>query len=197
MSTPPPGSEPGNPPPDPPPAGSSPVPAQPLPPPGTGYPPPPPPSTGYPPAPPPGGAYPPPPGQWPGYGPGGFPPAPPGYAPNKTNGLAVAALVLGILGFLTCWFILGGLPAIVGLILGIIAITRVGKTHEPGKGMAIAGTILSGIALVIATIVFAYVVHRVGPSISELTRCLNAATSPADRQACRDRFSQNFLSPTP
>ena len=169
-----------------------------MPPPGTGYPPPPPPGTGYPPGPPPGAAYPPPPpGQWPGYGPGGFPPPPPGYGPSRTNGLAVAALVLGILGFLSSWFILGALPAIVGLILGIIAISRSAKTHQSGKGMAIAGTILSGIALVIATIVFAYVVHRVGPSISELTRCLNAATTSAERQDCRDRFSQHFLSPTP
>ncbi|MCQ9182909.1 DUF4190 domain-containing protein [Streptomyces sp. IBSBF 2953] len=57
--------------------------------------------------------------------------------PAAINGLAVAALVLGILCFL---------PA-VGLVLGIIALTQIRKRGERGKGMAVAGAILSSVGL--------------------------------------------------
>ncbi|MFJ8945543.1 DUF4190 domain-containing protein [Streptomyces sp. NPDC102395] len=64
-----------------------------------------------------------------------------GYAPlNRpapVNGVAIAALVLGVLCFL---------PA-VGLILGIIALVQIKKRGERGKGMAIGGAVLSGLGL--------------------------------------------------
>jgi prepilin-type processing-associated H-X9-DG protein len=71
------------------------------------------------------------------------------YAPNqnqlKTSGLAIAALVLGILGFFT--FALTALP---GLILGIIAYVQIENRKDSltGKGMAIGGVVTSAIALV-------------------------------------------------
>lgn len=49
----------------------------------------------------------------------------------KTNGLAIAALILAFL-----------FP-IVGLILGIVALTQIKKTNEGGKGLAIASIIIS------------------------------------------------------
>src|SRR5437867_6430884 len=47
--------------------------------------------------------------------------APPTAA--KTSGLAVSSLVLGILGVLSC-----GLTALVGLILGIVALARINRS---------------------------------------------------------------------
>jgi len=65
----------------------------------------------------------------------------PEESPKK--GLAIAALILGILSFLT--FSLVGLGAITGIILAAIAMGRVKR--EPwrygGRGMAIAGLVLS------------------------------------------------------
>ncbi|MFI5818183.1 DUF4190 domain-containing protein [Streptomyces rishiriensis] len=64
-----------------------------------------------------------------------------GYSPYgrraAINGLAVAALVLGILCFL---------PA-VGLVLGLVALAQIRKRGERGKGMAVAGAILSSAGL--------------------------------------------------
>jgi hypothetical protein len=62
--------------------------------------------------------------------------------PPKTCGLAVWSLVLGILGLL-CGF----LAAIPGLILGIIALNRIGKSNGQlgGYGLALAGTIMSAV----------------------------------------------------
>ncbi|MEU1517314.1 DUF4190 domain-containing protein [Streptomyces sp. NPDC005811] len=57
--------------------------------------------------------------------------------PAPVNGVAIAALVLGLLCFL---------PA-VGLILGIIALVQIRKRGERGKGMAIAGAVLSSLGL--------------------------------------------------
>ncbi|MEU9285279.1 DUF4190 domain-containing protein [Streptomyces sp. NPDC048275] len=68
-----------------------------------------------------------------------------GYSPYNrpapVNGLAITALVLGILCFL---------PA-VGLVLGIIALAQIKKRGERGKGMAVGGIVMSslGVALVV------------------------------------------------
>lgn len=72
----------------------------------------------------------------------------------KTSGLAIAALVLGILGFCTA-----GLTGLIGLILGIIALVQIGdKRHQlQGSGLAIAGITVSAVALptmILAAIVF-------------------------------------------
>jgi serine/threonine protein kinase len=94
----------------------------------TAYTPPPGPSGGgY--TPPPGSAYSPPPGL--GYGP------PPGYPPPRnqgTNGFAIAALIFGIIG-----------GALLGFIFGFIALSQTKRTGQNGRGMAIAGIVLSAV----------------------------------------------------
>ncbi|MDH4240422.1 MAG: DUF4190 domain-containing protein [Phycisphaerae bacterium] len=64
----------------------------------------------------------------------------------KTSGMAIASLVLGICGILTC-----GLSAIIGLILGIVGLCAINKRAEQlkGKGLAIAGIVTSAIAIVL------------------------------------------------
>jgi|SRR5580692_561716 hypothetical protein len=62
-----------------------------------------------------------------------------------SNGMAVAALILGIIALVTFWIpILGWISPIVGLILGLVAMQR-----PYGRGMAIAGIACSAVALVI------------------------------------------------
>jgi len=75
----------------------------------------------------------------------------PGNDQQKSNGsygMAVASLVLGIFGVLfgccSMWFI--NIPAaIAALVLGIMSI----RQKKAGKGMAVAGIVLSSIALLI------------------------------------------------
>jgi hypothetical protein len=73
------------------------------------------------------------------------------YAPpsTRTNGQAIASLVLGILGFLT-------ISAIVGIILGIVALVRIRRVPQKGKGLAIAGIVLSVLWLAGVTSIVAY-----------------------------------------
>ena len=82
---------------------------------------------------------------------GSLPPAPPGNVPGlagpqKTSGLAIASLVLGILGIVTC---IGGIVlSPIGLILGIVANSSINKDSGlGGKGLAIAGIVVSGLYL--------------------------------------------------
>lgn len=61
------------------------------------------------------------------------------------TGLAVASLVLGIIGLVCCCCGLGYIAAPIALILGIISLVK----GFGGKGMAIAGVILSAITAIV------------------------------------------------
>ncbi len=125
-----------------------------YPPPPGGYPPPQQPPSGSPPPPP--GAYPPPQQSPYGYPPpgGGLPPG----AVQESNGLAVAALVTGILGLLGNCFCFGGLLSPVAIVVGWIGKNRADRSdgRVGGRGMAVAGIVLGivGTVLLIAWIVF-------------------------------------------
>ncbi|WP_405103155.1 DUF4190 domain-containing protein [Micromonospora sp. NBC_01412] len=82
-----------------------------------------------------------------GYAPAGYPQAGyPGYGypqPPRTNGMAIAALVLALVGFASC------ITAPVGAIMGHVAQKQIRQTGEGGEGMAkaaiIIGWILTGL----------------------------------------------------
>ncbi len=72
------------------------------------------------------------------------PSAPMGYygppAPRSSNGMAIASLVLGIAGLLTC-----GLSGLVGLVLGYVGRRQIREGNGTGDGMALAGIVLGWI----------------------------------------------------
>lgn len=80
----------------------------------------------------------------------------PGPAPQG-NGIAVAGMVLGLVGILLCWAnFLGMIPSVLGIIFGAIGWSKANKVGR-GKGMAIAGVVCGVLGLVLA-IVFIMVV---------------------------------------
>jgi hypothetical protein len=95
------------------------------------------------------GGYPPPPGYGYGYPPYGFPGQP---QQGDTNGMAIAAMVCGICGFLCL------VPGLVGIILGIISLPQVKSRQQSGKGMAVTGIVTGGlwIALFILLLVLGH-----------------------------------------
>ena len=78
---------------------------------------------------------------------------------KKTAGLAVASLVLGIIGFLLSITIIGaliGLPlGLIALILGIIALVNISKNKETlgGAGLAITGIVMSAVSFLMIPII--------------------------------------------
>ena len=75
-----------------------------------------------------------------------YPPPPPSYGSPK-KGMAITSLVLGIIGVPTVGCL--GVGAIAGIILGILALMKANRSPAEygGKGMAIAGIVLSGLAI--------------------------------------------------
>jgi len=78
---------------------------------------------------------------------------PTGPALPSVQGMAVASMVLGIIGIvlILCWYI-SVVCAVIGLPLGLVALSRIRKgAADPGpKGMAIAGIACSSVALTLS-----------------------------------------------
>jgi hypothetical protein len=100
------------------------------------------------------------PGGYPAYG---YPPVP--VAP-PTNGLAVASMVVSIVGAvgLTCYG-LGGYLGIVGAILGHVSRRQIRERGGSGDGMALAGIITgwiaAGLAVIATVIIIIFIVSMV------------------------------------
>lgn len=76
--------------------------------------------------------------------------------PPQGNGLAVAGMVLGILGLALCWIpFLGWACALVGVILGALGMSKANKVGGKGKGMAIAGLVCGILGLLAGILIFA------------------------------------------
>jgi hypothetical protein len=104
-------------------------------------------------------------------------PPPPVYAPVPTpvqqpgNGLATASLVLGIIsvaGLVTVLASACVIPlAIIGLVLGFVALKRPG-----GRGKATAGIVMNGLVSLLSLLIFVYV------GVSLLVTIFSLAASP-------------------
>jgi hypothetical protein len=120
------------------------------------------------------------------------PPAPPPYgapaygapgygAPPRTNGFAVAALVLGIL-----WIYWIG--SLLALIFGIVSLGQIRKSEgrQTGRGMAIAGIVLGAIGTVTLVITLIVIVTA-GPQIAHVIN-----NSIASEQAAESRLRNGY-----
>lgn len=120
-----------------------------------------------------------PPHQQPPYGaqPGGYP-GHPGYAggygappAELPKGLAIAALVFGILALVLFWTVFGGIIlGIVAIVLGIIGMRKASKGTGGGRGMAVTGLVLGILSLIggiITAIIVGVLANKVGQTIQE------------------------------
>jgi len=99
-------------------------------------------------------------------------PSPPRGTASKTSGLAVASLVLGIFGL--CSF---GLTALMGLILGIVAMVRIHRSNGAlkGSGVALAGTVVSAVFVLILPVFAGLLLPALAKAKNKATsiRCMN------------------------
>lgn len=98
-------------------------------------------------------------GQHPAWGqPQGYPQQGGYEQPRMSNGLGIAALVLGLLSIPGAFF--GGIPGILlgllAIVLGIVALRRVKARRADNKGMAITGLVTGIIGLLIGLAVLAF-----------------------------------------
>lgn len=137
------------------------------------------------------------------YTPPGQPPygPPPGVAPyyggpqqpgpRKGSGLAIAAFVLAVIAVLLCWVPIvnnvAAILAVVGLALGIPALVSARRGKRSGSGLAVAGVVLSVLALVgvFATQAFYSSV------IEDVTDDLNSSAAPSAEDVVAAEESAN------
>jgi prepilin signal peptidase PulO-like enzyme (type II secretory pathway) len=106
--------------------------------------------------------------------------------------MGTAALVLGILGLLSFWTLIGGIVlGLLGLIFGVIGRKRAARGEASNGGMALAGAITGGIALALSVVIIAiagvfFLHHKT--DIQKLRDCLSNAPTSSDRQQCQDDF---------
>lgn len=91
-----------------------------------------------------------------GYGqPAGYPYAAP--IVKKAPGLALAAMILGIVGVVTGFFVFGALLGIAAIILGALSLKKV-KEAGAGKGFAITGIVTGAVAILFSLcMLFVYI----------------------------------------
>ena len=105
----------------------------------------------------------------------------PGYGypqpQRRSSGLAIAALVCGVLALLSSWTVIGGiLLGAVAVILGFVALARVKRGLAAGRGLAIAGIITGILGTVLAIALIAVGVSLLNSDAGQrLQDCLSDA----------------------
>lgn len=108
---------------------------------------------------------------------------PVGMPPQKTNGLAIAALVLSLL-----W--LGGLGSILAVILAIVSLSKISKAKGAlgGKGLSIAALIIGAIGTLLTVLFYSLVVF----AVSVVSHLAQTATVPVGTTINVNNNSVNY-----
>jgi hypothetical protein len=91
-----------------------------------------------------------------------------GYQPSQPqpNGLAIAALICGIIALLLSWIpVINFLAIILGIaavVTGIMGLRRAGDPGYGQRGLAVGGLVTGGLALVVAVAMLAFFVSIFG-----------------------------------
>ncbi|MGR8009951.1 DUF4190 domain-containing protein [Streptomyces hypolithicus] len=112
---------------------------------------------------------------------------------RRSNGLAIAALVLGIAALLLFWTVLGGIVlGLIAVILGIIGARRARGGRAPHGKMSIIGAVLGALGLIASVVIIA-----IGASIlnsdefKSFDDCVKQADTQSERDQCAEDFNQD------
>ncbi len=117
---------------------------------------------------------------------------------GASNGLATAALVIGIIALALSWIpLVGFFGFILGLVavgIGIGAFVR-SRVRQLGRGTAIAGTLLGGFAVVVSLAVWAATLTAVDAGVKQFDADMQKIqadyqTEAAQREACMDEVQR-------
>lgn len=132
--------------------------------------------------------------------PGGYPPPPP-YSSvpppvpvTERGGMAVAALILGLLAVFTSpTVVLGVLFGVIAMILGFVAVGRANRGAAGRKGMALAGAVLGILGIVLAALMAVFFVWLwQSADLSEYIDCVDKASNRAAEQVCSDQLDDRL-----
>lgn len=122
----------------------------------------------------------------------GYPPQ--GYGQPQQQGgkgLAIGALVTGVLALLLCWTVVGGvLLGLVAIVLGLVGASKAKKGTASGRGLAITGVVLGALGLVIGVALFALgAAFLNSDEAQQFQDCLSdAGSDPQAVEQCNRQF---------
>ncbi|MGW7056012.1 DUF4190 domain-containing protein [Streptomyces sp. NPDC054887] len=112
---------------------------------------------------------------------------------KRGNGLAVAALALGIAALLLFWTVFGGLVlGLLAVVFGILGARKARGGRAPRGKMSIIGAVLGALGLIASAVIIA-----IGASIlnsdefKNFDDCVRQADTQSERDACAKDFDQD------
>jgi hypothetical protein len=118
-------------------------------------------------------------------------------APTGSDGMAVTAMILGLLAVAISWIpflgLLGAVAGVVAIVLGPIAMKRIKRSGRGGRGMAITGLVTGIVSVVLAIVmtVFAFTLFRGigwGP-FQEYAECMEEV---GDEDFCEEQLEREI-----
>ncbi|MGW7271870.1 DUF4190 domain-containing protein [Streptomyces sp. NPDC054864] len=113
---------------------------------------------------------------------------------RSSNGMAVTALVLGIVALVFFWTVIGGVVlGLLALVFGIIGARRARGGRAPYGKMSVIGAVLGALGLIASGVILA-----IGASIlnsdefKNFDDCVDHADSQSERDACAKDFDREL-----
>ncbi|MFD3731283.1 DUF4190 domain-containing protein [Streptomyces sp. NPDC058632] len=121
-------------------------------------------------------------------------PAGPG---ERHNGFGITALVLGLVGAVLFWTVIGGIVlGLLALVFGVLGHRHKKRGVATNGTMAVIGAVIGALVLVTSSVLLA-----VGAAVfnsdefKNYTDCVEHADTEADRRQCAKDFDRNVDSP--
>ena len=115
-----------------------------------------------------------------------------GFRPAPRNGVGTTALVLAIVGLVTCWSVLGGIVfGVAAIILGFLGRSRAARGKADNGGIATAGMALGSVAIAASAafvVIWGYAWQDSGGS-----EYLDCAVQAGNDRPAVDRCTQQWL----
>lgn len=110
----------------------------------------------------------------------GYPPLVMQQPSVPRSGMAVASLVLGIVGLFVSW-ITFGVPSLLALIFGIIGLRETAADRKTGRAQAVGGTVLGAIVMIGGLLATLLIIGAIGTTAATIATVptISATTEPS------------------